>query len=78
MQSPNAPVLPEVGLLKWRQIAPFLPVGRETWRKLVLAGRAPQPVRFSKTCAAYYAAEVHLWLADPIGYRATMAEKQAA
>jgi len=68
MQSPNAPVLPEVGLLKWRQIAPFLPVGRETWRKLVLAGKAPQPVRFSATCAAYYAAEVHKWLADPLNY----------
>ncbi|GAB2885972.1 hypothetical protein GCM10027093_21300 [Paraburkholderia jirisanensis] len=68
MQNPNAPVLPGIGLLKWRQISPFLPVGRETWRKLVLSGKAPQPVRFSKTCVAYRAEDIHLWLADPVGY----------
>jgi len=71
MQSPNAPVLPATGLLKWRQIASFLPVGRETWRKLVLAGKAPQPVRFSKTVVAYRTEDIHAWLADPVGYTAS-------
>lgn len=68
--NPRILSLPQIGLSKWPQIAPFLPVGRETWRKLVRAGRAPQPIRFSDTCIAYRNEEIHRWLADPIGYRA--------
>jgi predicted DNA-binding transcriptional regulator AlpA len=66
----TAPVLPAVGLSTWRQIAPFLPFGRETWRKLVRAEKAPQPIRLSGTCAAYRNEEIHRYLADPTGYRA--------
>jgi prophage regulatory protein len=69
--------LPAVGLFKWPRIAPFLPVGRETWRKLVVAGKAPQPIRYSKTCVVYRAQDIHAWLADPVGYRADPAEKAA-
>ncbi|XQM30580.1 hypothetical protein ACNSZF_32305 [Burkholderia gladioli] len=39
---PILPVLPAMGLSKWAQIAPFIPCCRETWRKLVLAGKAPR------------------------------------
>ncbi|NIF78893.1 AlpA family phage regulatory protein [Paraburkholderia sp. Cy-641] len=61
-------VLPAIGLSKWPQIAPFLPIGRETWRKLVRAGKAPQAIRLSETCVVYRNEEVHRWLADPAGY----------
>lgn len=69
-QATTPPVLPTVGLSKWPQIAPFLPIGRETWRKLVRAGRAPQPIRLSDTCVVYRNEEIYRYLADPLGYRA--------
>lgn len=62
--------LPMVGLSTFAQINPFLPYGRETWRKLVRAGKAPQPIRLSGTCVAYRNEEIHRYLADPAGYRA--------
>jgi prophage regulatory protein len=66
-------VLPTTGLSKWPQIEPFLPIGRETWRKLVRAGKAPQPIRLSETCVVYKNEEVHRWIADPLGYKSTAA-----
>lgn len=72
------PILPRVGLSKWAQIAPFIPVCRESWRKLGLAGKAPQPIRMSRTCSVYSNAEVHRWLADPLGYRADPGLGEAA
>ncbi|KWB54205.1 transcriptional regulator [Burkholderia ubonensis] len=60
--------LPTIGLSTWRQISPYLPVGRETWRKLCLAGKAPKPIRLSEKCTVYSNAEVHRWLADPLGF----------
>jgi prophage regulatory protein len=66
----TAPILPAIGLSTWSQIAPFLPIGRETWRKLVRAGKAPQPIRLSVTCVAYRNEEIHQYLADPLRYRA--------
>ncbi|AXF07293.1 transcriptional regulator [Paraburkholderia graminis] len=66
---PAVPVLPSIGFSRWTQIAPFVPMGRETWRKLVRAGKAPQPTYFSKTCAAYRNEDVHRFLADPLNYK---------
>ncbi|PEH87130.1 transcriptional regulator [Burkholderia gladioli] len=65
----SAPVLPAVGLSKWSQIQPFIPFCRETWRKLVIAGKAPQAIRLSETCTVYRNEDVHRWLADPLNYR---------
>ncbi|WP_232435979.1 transcriptional regulator [Burkholderia ubonensis] len=65
---PAAPVLPTIGLSKWAQIAPFIPMCRESWRKLGLAGKAPQPIRMSRTHSCYSNAEVHRWLGDPLNY----------
>jgi len=62
--------LPTIGLSTWRQIAPYLPIGRETWRKLCIAGKAPKPIRLSEKCTVYSNIEVHRWLHDPLGYRA--------
>lgn len=67
--SPPTPVLPDVGLSKWSQIQPFIPLCRESWRKLVLAGKAPQPIRLSPACTVYRNEDVHRWLADPLNYR---------
>ncbi|MEN8513060.1 transcriptional regulator [Burkholderia sp. RS02] len=71
-------MLPTVGLSTWRQIAPYLPIGRETWRKLCIAGKAPKPIRLSEKCTVYSNAEVHRWLADPLGYVATSPEDREA
>ena len=68
--TPDNKNLPTIGLSKWAQIAPFLPVGRETWRKMTLAGKAPQPIRLTEKCTVYKNEEVHKYLADPLGYKA--------
>ncbi|MGU3777523.1 helix-turn-helix transcriptional regulator [Burkholderia metallica] len=75
---PIEPILPQVGLSKWAQIAPFVPMCRESWRKLSLAGKAPQSIRFSPTHSVYSNAEVHRWLADPLGYAVVPQEGREA
>lgn len=76
--SQNDGLLPAIGLSTWRQIAPYLPIGRETWRKLCIAGKAPKPIRLSEKCTVYSNAEVHRWLADPLGYAAPQEQQEAA
>lgn len=71
MQQHKRPVpqeLPKTGKLRWSQLEPFMPVSRETWRKLSLEGKAPPSIRFSVRCTMWDASEVHRWLADPVGY----------
>ncbi|KVN18318.1 transcriptional regulator [Burkholderia stagnalis] len=51
---------------------------RESWRKLGLAGKAPQPIRLSSTHSVYSNAEVHRWLLDPLGYTALVPADQEA
>ncbi|MDN7654699.1 transcriptional regulator [Burkholderia multivorans] len=75
---PTEPILPRVGLSKWAQIAPFIPMCRESWRKLGLAGKAPQPIRMSRTHSCYSNAEVHRWLADPLSYATAPQDQQKA
>lgn len=62
--------LPRVGKSRWQQLKGFVPVSRETWRKLVREGRAPQPERISDRCTVYDNGEMHRWFADPANYRA--------
>ncbi|PRE84535.1 transcriptional regulator [Burkholderia multivorans] len=62
-------MLPEVGHSRWRQIAPFVGVCRETWRKLCLSGRAPQPTQLSPRCTVWKNTEIHRYLSDPLRYR---------
>jgi hypothetical protein len=69
----SGPALPRMGLSKWSQIAPFLPVGRETWRKLCIAGKAPAPIRLSDRCTVYKNEEVHRYLSDPLSYSVDVA-----
>jgi prophage regulatory protein len=65
----TSPSLPPEGMSRWSQLSQFVGVSRETWRKLVLAGRAPAPVRLSERCSLYQNAQIHAWLADPLNYR---------
>jgi prophage regulatory protein len=61
--------LPVHGMSRFKQLQPFLPFCRETWRKLVLEGRAPQPLRLSERCTFYNNMEVHIFLSDPLNYK---------
>ncbi|WP_244105260.1 helix-turn-helix transcriptional regulator [Burkholderia ambifaria] len=72
------PILPRVGLSTLRQFLPFSPIGRETIRKLCIAGKFPPPIRMSKTCTFYRNEELHRWLADPLGYTAPSQESREA
>ena len=74
---PILPVLPAMGLSKWAQIAPFTPCCRETWRKLVLAGKAPQAIRLSENCTVSKNEEIHRYLADPLNYRPAVTQAAA-
>lgn len=66
----KSPVLPLTGKSRWRQFQEFCPFSRETFRKLSLEGRAPQPERMGIRCTFYDNRELHRWLADPVNYRA--------
>ena len=63
-------VLPFTGKSRWSKVARFSPVSRETFRKLSIKGRAPQPERMGIRCTYYDNQELHKWLADPINYQA--------
>lgn len=65
----TAIALPLNGMSRWSNLQPFTAVSRETWRKLVIAGAAPQPHKLSARCTMYSNAEVHRWLSDPQHYR---------
>lgn len=70
MTQVNNETLPQIGLSRWHQIARFVGVSRESWRKLVLQGRAPQKIQLGEGTSLYSNIEVHKWLANPIEYRA--------
>lgn len=61
-------MLPPIGLSKWAQIEPFIPMCRESWRKLVFAGKAPEAIRLTSACTVYKNEEIHRYLADPLNY----------
>lgn len=62
--------LPDIGMSRWGHLRHFIPISRESWRKLVIAGKAPAPVKLTERCTMYSNGEVHRWLADPINYQA--------
>ena len=70
MTTQSNETLPAVGLSRWHQISKFVGVSRETWRKLVIQGRAPQKISLGEGTSLYQHAEIHMWLANPIEYRA--------
>lgn len=60
--------LPQQGKSRWEQLKHFIPVSRETFRKMYLAKKAPQPQRLSLRCTVWDNGEIHRWLANPEGY----------
>ena len=62
------------GLYAWSEIASFVGVGRETWRRYVLARTAPQPVRLGTRCTRYRGSDVLAWIKAPATYRALETE----
>ncbi|MBU9615222.1 transcriptional regulator [Burkholderia multivorans] len=61
--------LPPVGLSRWAQLAPYLPVCKKTWMKLVEAGRAPQPQRLTLRTTVWRNEDIHAYLRSPASYR---------
>ena len=61
-------VLPLTGKSRWSRVAKFSPISRETFRKLSIEGRAPQPERLGIRCTYYDNGELHKWLVDPANY----------
>lgn len=70
VEKDGLPTLPTLGMSRWNSLRHFVPISRESWRKLVIAGRAPKAVKLSERCTMYSNVEVHRWLADPAGYKA--------
>jgi prophage regulatory protein len=68
--------LPPVGMSRWRTLKLFVPISRESWRKLVNAGKAPRPVKLSERCSMWSNAEIHRWLEDPVSYRQEQGDAQ--
>ena len=64
--------LPQVGRSRLNQFIHLLPMSRETWRKLVLQGRAPQPDKSlgSRFCL-YSNEEVNLFIQNPAEFNST-------
>ena len=62
--------LPHDGMSRFKQFQTFLPISRETWRKLVSEGKAPTPVRMGSRCTMWKNSDLHAFLADPLNYRA--------
>ena len=69
-QAQERTTLPKDGMSRFKQFQTFLPISRETWRKLVRDKRAPQPVRMGVRCTMWKNADLHAFLADPLNYRA--------
>ncbi|ABI59379.1 MULTISPECIES: helix-turn-helix transcriptional regulator [Nitrosomonas] len=62
--------IPLTGKSRWSQLKPFIPVSKEKFRQLSVAGLAPKRCKLGERITMYDNAEVHRWLADPAGYRA--------
>lgn len=67
--------LPDEGYSRWAVLKDYLPISKETVRRLEHAGRFPRRVHVSDKCSAWSNAEVHRWLANPAGYRAPNTDK---
>lgn len=69
---PPRSTIPADGMSRWKQFAQFSPFSREKFRQLVMAGKAPQPVRFSDRLTAYHNRDLLEFFADPLNYSANV------
>lgn len=70
---PSPEALPADGFTRWKDLKAFVPLSREAVRLREKMGRFPKRVHLSQRCAAWPNRELHRWLADPAGYRASEA-----
>lgn len=68
--APAAMALQGEALYSWKEIAPFVGIGRETWRRRVAEGKAPQPIYLSSRCTRYRGSDVLNWIESPSTYQA--------
>lgn len=64
----NGPLIPG-GWSRWKDIAPFIPFSRETYRLRAKTGYAPKPVNHGGRAAIYFNDEVNMWLNCPETYQ---------
>lgn len=62
--------LPRDGMSRFNQFKPYLPISREKFRQLVIAKKAPQPIRLGSRCTFYKNSDLHEFFNDPLNYRA--------
>lgn len=60
--------LPDGGFCRWNDIKPFMPISRETFRKMGIAGKAPRPTRMGIRCSYFNNSEIKQWFANPMAY----------
>ncbi|MBR8159972.1 helix-turn-helix transcriptional regulator [Burkholderia vietnamiensis] len=64
--------LPLDGFTRWAELKRFVPFSHETIRRREGAGRFPKRVKLgSSRSVAWPNRELHRWMADPMGYRAS-------
>ncbi|VWC29779.1 phage transcriptional regulator AlpA [Burkholderia lata] len=69
---PGPLALPLDGFTRWNDLKQFVPLSHEAVRLRERAGRFPKRVQLgSARCVAWPNREIHRWLADPAGYRAS-------
>ncbi|MFM0732347.1 hypothetical protein PQQ52_17820 [Paraburkholderia sediminicola] len=79
----SSPTLPQTGFVRKHEVLALVPYGAETLRKLIRAGKAPQPVYFSRRSVGFRVEDVREYLRDPLNYIAPTittvpAERRAA
>ncbi|MDS1141770.1 AlpA family phage regulatory protein [Pusillimonas sp. SM2304] len=56
------------GLYRLAEIMPVLPISESSWRRLVAAKAAPQPIKLTPKCTLWRGGEILAWLKQPDGY----------
>ena len=62
--------LPDCGFVRWKQLQHLLPFSREYWRQLILAGRAPTPIKHGNRCVMFRVEDIREFLNDINNYKA--------
>lgn len=60
--------LPSGGWSRWKDIEPYFPFSRETYRLNAIAGTVPRPTQFGSRVSMYKNDDVNAWLLNPNGF----------
>lgn len=69
-KAPSAPKIDPDGLYRWKELSQFLPVSRDFWRRLVIAKKAPTPIKIGSRSKFWKGEDVMEWLQNPESYSA--------